>query len=41
MVSRLLGHSTFNTTANVQGHLTPAIQRRAARMDLILTPATA
>jgi integrase len=42
VVSKLLGHSSFNTTANVYAHLTRDMQRRAAaRMDSILTPATA
>ena len=39
VVSKLLGHSSVTTTANVYMHLTRDMQRRAAdRMDAILTP---
>ena len=38
MVSRSLGHANLSTTADVYGHVTPAMQERsAARMDAILT----
>jgi integrase len=37
VVSKLLGHSSFSTTANIYAHLTRDMQRRAAdRMDRIL-----
>jgi hypothetical protein len=37
-VSRSLGHSNLSTTADVYGHVTPAMRERsAARMDAILT----
>jgi integrase len=37
VISKLLGHSSFSTTANVYAHLTRDTQRRAAdRMDAIL-----
>jgi integrase len=37
VVSRILGHASITTTANVYGHLTDAMQDRAAeRMDSIL-----
>jgi site-specific recombinase XerD len=37
VVSRLLGHSTISTTADVYAHLTPAmLDRTADRMDGIL-----
>lgn len=40
VVSRILGHSTIATTADVYAHLTPAMLDRAAeRMDAILTAA--
>jgi integrase len=36
-VSRMLGHASLSTTADIYAHLTPATQRRAAdRMDAIL-----
>jgi integrase len=36
-VSRMLGHSSLSTTADIYAHLTPVTQRRAAeRMDRIL-----
>lgn len=39
VVSRILGHADFATTANVYAHLTPAmLQRSADRMDAILGP---
>ena len=45
VVSRILGHASITTTANVYGHLTDAMLGRAAeRTDVILgrrTPATA
>jgi integrase len=38
VVSRILGHADFATTADVYAHLTPAMLDRAAeRMDGILT----
>ncbi len=38
VVSRILGHADFGTTADVYAHLTPAMLDRAAeRMDAILT----
>jgi integrase len=37
VVSRILGHSTLATSADVYAHLTPAMLDRAAeRMDVIL-----
>jgi site-specific recombinase XerD len=37
VISRMLGHANFSTTANVYAHLTPAsLQRSANRMDGIL-----
>ena len=37
VVSRLLGHSDFGTTANIYAHLTSSMERRAAdRMDAVL-----
>jgi integrase len=37
VVSRLLGHSTISTTADVYAHVTPAmLDRTADRMDGIL-----
>jgi site-specific recombinase XerD len=37
VVSRSLGHANLSTTADIHGHITPAIQERAAaRMDAIL-----
>jgi integrase len=37
VISRILGHADFATTANVYAHLTPAtLQRSADRMDGIL-----
>lgn len=37
VVSRLLGHADFGTTANIYVHLTPTMERRAAdRMDVVL-----
>jgi integrase len=37
VISRMLGHSNFSTTANVYAHVTPAsLQRSADRMDAIL-----
>jgi integrase len=37
VVSRILGHTTFATTADIYAHLTPAMLDRAAeRMDAIL-----
>ena len=37
VISRLLGHATISTTADVYAHLTPAmLARSAARMDAIL-----
>nr|MBA2374468.1 tyrosine-type recombinase/integrase [Chloroflexota bacterium] len=39
VISRLLGHADFSTTANVYAHVTPAtLQRSADRMDGILRP---
>jgi integrase len=38
VVSRILGHADFSTTADVYAHLTPAMLERAAeRMDAILS----
>ena len=38
VVSRILGHADFATTADVYAHLTPAMLDRAAeRMDAILS----
>jgi integrase len=37
VVSRILGHASITTTANVYGHLSNAMQDRAAeRMDAVL-----
>lgn len=37
VISRMLGHANFSTTANVYAHVTPAsLQRSADRMDAIL-----
>lgn len=37
VVSRILGHASITTTANVYGHLTDAMADRAAeRMDVVL-----
>jgi len=37
VVSKVLGHSSIGTTANVYGHLTPAMSQRVAdRMDGII-----
>ena len=37
VVSKILGHSNVGTTANIYGHLTPAMSQRVAdRMDTIL-----
>jgi len=42
VISRMLGHSNFSTTANVYAHVTPAsLQRSADRMDGILRRRTA
>ena len=42
VVSRILGHASITTTANVYGHLTDAMLGRAAeRTDVILGRRTA
>jgi integrase len=42
VISRMLGHADFSTTANVYAHVTPAsLQRSADRLDGILRPRVA
>jgi len=37
VVSKILGHATLGTTADVYAHLTPAMSQRVAdRMDAVL-----
>jgi site-specific recombinase XerD len=39
VVSRSMGHANLSTTVDIYGHITPAMQERAAaRMDTILRP---
>jgi len=38
-VQEILGHSSFNTTANVYAHVLPAMKREAAdKMDEVFAP---